>query len=151
MITLKTLMKTLSIVTIAGVVGLTTVHAQPLDNGEGYGNVKGMMQHHKGKHNKMRAIFKQLNLTNAQKKALKANRKAQREGMRAKRAQRRVSHNMGKFISVNGVDRAGMIAQATKRATERANMRADMLEKTLRILTAEQKTKFVALLKADNK
>lgn len=151
MITLKTLTKTLSIVTIAGVVGLTTVHAQPLDNGEGYGNAKGMMQHHKGKHNKMRAIFRQLNLTNAQKKALKANRKAQRQAMRAKRAQRRASHNMGKFISVNGVDRAGMIAQATKRATERANMRADMIEKTLSILTAEQKTKFVALLKADNK
>lgn len=153
MTTLKTLTKTLSIVTIAGVVGLTAVHAQPA-NGEGESfchGKKGMMHHFKEKHERMRAIFKQLNLTDAQKTALKENRKAQREAMKAKRVQMRGSHNMGQFISVNGVDRAGMIAQATQRATERANMRADMMEKTLSILTTEQKTKFVELLKADNK
>ncbi|MBU1668352.1 Spy/CpxP family protein refolding chaperone [bacterium] len=152
MTTLKILTKTLSIVTIAGIVGLTAAHAQPT-NGEGYGKChekKGMMQHYKGKHENMRAIFKQLNLTDEQKTALKENRKAQREAMKAKRAEMKGSHNKGQFISVDGVDRAGMIAQATQRATARANMRADMMEKTLSILTPEQKTKFVKLLKADN-
>jgi len=150
--TLKTLTKTLTIVTVAGVVGMTAVYAQPA-NGEGEGfchGKKGMMKHFKEKHENMRAIFKQLNLTEAQKTALKENRKAQREAMKAKRAQMKGKHNMGEFITVNGVDRAGMIAQATQRAKERANMRADMMEKTLTILTAEQKVKFVELLKAAN-
>ena len=153
MTTLKTLTKTLSIVTIAGVVGLTAVHAEPA-NGEGEGfchGKKGMMHHFKEKHENMRAIMKQLNLTDEQKATLKENRKAQREAMKAKRAERQASRQMGKFISVDGVDRAGMIAQATERATQRANARADRMEQTLSILTPEQKTKFVELLKAENK
>lgn len=152
MTTLKTLTKTLSIVTIAGIVGLTAAHAET-SKGDGEGNChskSGMMQHFKGKHNNMRAIFKQLDLTDEQKTALKENRKTQREAMKTKREAMKSSQTKGEFISVDGVDRAGMIAQSTERATERANMRADMMEKTLTILTAEQKTKFVALLKAEN-
>lgn len=47
MTALKTLTKTLTIVTIAGVVALTSAHAQPA-NGEGYGNGKGMIKCDKG-------------------------------------------------------------------------------------------------------
>lgn len=156
MTTLKTLTKTLTIVTIAGVVGLTAAHAEP---GIGEGKCKfhakdGMMKHHKahkGKHGNMRAIMKQLNLTDEQKATLKENRQAQREAMKAKRAEKKGSHNMAQYITVNGVDRASMVAEATTRATERENMRADMIEKTLSVLTDEQKAKFVELLQAQKK
>lgn len=149
MTTLKTLTKRFTIVTIAGVIGLSTLYAQPVEGG--FHEKRDMKHHRKAHHQKMRAIFKQLNLTDAQKKALKENRQAQRKAMKAKHNEMRAKHNIGKFVTVKGVDRAGMIAEATKRATERANMRADMIEKTLSILTTEQKTKFIELLKADNK
>jgi Spy/CpxP family protein refolding chaperone len=40
-----------------------------------------------------------------------------------------------------------MVKMATKRAVDIANIRADIIEKTLKILTPEQRTKFVSLLK----
>jgi len=62
----------------------------------------------------------------------------------------RKAHNMAQFITVDGVDRKAMIADVTKKATTMANMRADMIDKTLQILTPKQRTKFVTLLQADN-
>lgn len=155
----KTLTRTLSIVTIAGIMGVTVAHAQPTmaDEGMKCDMKKEMMENHKGKHHNkgkhgnMRAIMEQLNLTDAQKTALKENRKAQREVMKAKRTEMKGTHIRGQFITAEGVDRAGMIAKATERATTRANIKADMMEKTLSILTAEQRVKFVELLKADTK
>jgi Spy/CpxP family protein refolding chaperone len=43
-----------------------------------------------------------------------------------------------------------MIAHITQKVTIMANMRADMMDKSLKVLTPEQRKKFVTLLQADN-
>lgn len=144
-----TLLKTLTIVSIAGIMGATTLSAEPFMMGEHCKSERGM---HKGKQDNMRKIMQELNLTDEQKATLKADRQAMRETMKAKRATMKgASRGMSQFVTVNGVDRNAMIAQATERATNMANMRADRIEKLMSILTPEQKIKFVELLQAEKK
>lgn len=147
-----TLLKTLTIISIAGIMGATTLSAEPFMMGEHCKSEKGMYKGHKGKHDNMRQIMQELNLTDEQKATLKADRQAMRETMKAKRATMKgASRGMSQFVTVNGVDRNAMIAQATERATNMANMRADRIEKLMSILTPEQKIKFVELLQAQKK
>lgn len=146
-----TILKTVAILSVAGIIGAITVNAQEIKEHRGmFQDNKEMMHHFKGKQQKMKKIMKQLDLTSEQITALKENRKAMRETMMAKRKEMKVAGGMSQFITVNGVDRVAMLNFATARATQMANTRADMVEKTLSILTPEQKTKFVTLLKAEH-
>jgi Spy/CpxP family protein refolding chaperone len=145
------ILKTVAILSVAGVIGTMAVYADDIkEHRTMFQEKKGMMHHFKAKHQKMKKIMKQLDLTSEQKTALKENRKAMRTTMMAKRKAIMASGGMSQFIEVNGVDRASMITFATERATKMANARADMMEKTLSILTPEQKIKFVGLLKAEH-
>jgi Spy/CpxP family protein refolding chaperone len=145
-------LKTVAILSVAGIIGTMAVYAEDIKEHKCMVQEKrGMMHHFKGKHQKMKRIMKQLDLSSKQKTALKENRKEMREKMMAKRKAMMASTGMSQFISVSGVDRDSMVNFAVERATERANARADMMEKTLNILSPEQKTKFVSLLKAEHK
>ena len=146
---MKFLKTTLTTLTIVGVIATIGLQAEPFGKGgEFMEDRMEMRKHFKSKHQNMKKIFKQLNLSDEQKTSLKANRDEMRNTMKDKRKEFKNSRSISKFISVDGVDREGLIEQATQHATLRAGNRADMMEKTLKILTAEQKIKFVELLKA---
>lgn len=133
------ILKTVAILSIAGIMATVAVNANEVND-----HKPGIFKQMK----KMRGIMKQLDLTKEQRVELKENRKNMRETMKAKRKEFKSSKNMGQFINMNGIDREGMINQATQRATLMAGLKADMMEKTLNILTTEQKTKYITLMKA---
>jgi len=144
------ILKTIALLSVAGIIGTVAVNAENIQEKRGMvSEQREMMQHFKGKHQKMMKIMKQLDLTKEQKVALKANRKAMRSKMKAKRKEMRGNRNLSDFVTVQGVNRSAMIEKITKTATTMANIRADMIEKTLAILTPAQRTKFVELLKGD--
>jgi len=142
---MKTL-KTLTIVTVTAVVAMTGAYAQSSDNAQ----VAEIVAHQKGAHSKhgkghMRALFKQLNLTEAQKeemKALGAEMKANRKAMRSAKLQ----HNITDYVSASGFDKQGFVDMATQRSAEKTEQRATMFEKRMNILTPEQRTQFVQLM-----
>ncbi|CAA6813634.1 MAG: Unknown protein [uncultured Sulfurovum sp.] len=149
-------LKTLAIVTISGIMATTAVSAINAENIKtdcksskcergGDKHERGGKHHRGGKH-QMKAALKAAEITSEQKTAIKEARKAMRETMKAKRAEMRASGTKPVFVTVNGVDREGMISKSVERATFRANMKADMMEKVLTILTPEQKVKFVQAL-----
>ena len=145
------ILKTIALLSVAGIIGTVAVNAENIQEKRGmFQEQREMMQHFKGKHQKIMKIMKQLDLTKEQKTALKANRKAMRGKMKAKRQEMRANRNLSAFVTVDGVNRSAMIQKITQTVTTMANMRADMIDKTLTILTPAQRTKFVALLKADN-
>ena len=145
------ILKTVAILSVVGIIGTMAVYAEDMkEHRTMFQERGGMMHHFKAKHQKMKKIMKQLDLTSEQEKALKENRKAMRTNMMAKRKAIMASGGMSQFIGVDGVDRVSLVNFATERATKMANARADMMEKTLSILTPEQKTKFVGLLKAEH-
>ena len=145
---MKTL-KVLTIVAITGLVGASAVHAAPAckENDK-------MCQKRKDNRAGMKEIFQQLNLTAEQKSAMKENRKEMRAQMKEKRSQRdgkRGMDNMSEFVSANGFDKEAFIANATQKAQTRIEMRANRFEKTMNILTPEQRIKFVSLLQEKQK
>ena len=93
----------------------------------------------------MKKIFKQLDLTSEQKMAMKSHRKGMKEQMKAKRGQMKAKRaqmhgergmaGMSKFISANGFDKQGFMTMASKRSQNRAEMRANMFEQKMNILT----------------
>ena len=144
---MKTL-KILTIVAITGLVGLTAVNACPMDGGN---------KMHKGmKHKKaqMKKVFKELDLTAAQKEQMQALRqemKAQHKERRSAMIKGRGMSQMGTFVSANGFDKQAFIEMATKRSQTMIQRRADMFEKRMNILTPEQRTKFAELLQGKAK
>ena len=145
---MKTL-KVLTIVAITGLVGATAVHAGP----DCKQNDK-MCEKRKDKRADMKEIFQQLDLTAEQQSAMKENRKEMRSLMKEKRAQRhpkRGMADMSKFVSANGFDKEAFIAEATQKEESKIEMRADRFEKTMNILTPEQRVKFVTLLQEKQK
>lgn len=145
---MKTL-KVLTIVAITGLVGATAVHAGPAckENDK-------MCQKKKENRAGMKEIFQQLNLTAEQKSAMKENRKEMHTQMKEKRSQRdgkRGMGNMSEFVSANGFDKEAFIAKSTQKVQTRIEMRADRFEKTMNILTPEQRVKLVTLLQEKQK
>lgn len=140
------ILKTLAIVTVSGIMATTAIVAQPMDGHPSAQQTK----HHKGMmKKKIKAALKAANVTKEQRVQLKEARKSMRETMKAKREEMKASYNPKEFISVNGVNRTAMVNMAVEMATFRANLRADMMEKTLAILSPEQRTQFVQALKAN--
>lgn len=139
---MKTL-KTLTIVAVTGLVGLTAVHASPYESER---TCKGEKHHDGHKRAHMRAMFKQLDLTSSQKEQMKALSKEMHTQMKEKRAKGRGMGHMVTFVSANGFDKQGFIEMATKKSQERIKMRADMFEKRIKILTPQQRTKLITLM-----
>ena len=145
---MKTL-KVLTIVAITGLVGATAVHAGP-----GCKENDKMCQKRKDNRADVKEIFQELDLTAEQQSAMKENRKEMRAQMKDRRSQRdgkRGMDNMSEFVSANGFDKEAFIAKATEKAQSRIEMRADRFEKTMNILTPEQRVKFVTLLQEKQK
>ena len=158
--TSKTL-KVLTIVAVTAVAGVMTLHAQPMNmenckmmkqqcktekNRSGKSQ-KGMKRHQAMYKNPMMKIFKELDLTQEQRATLRADRKATKMQRKTKRKEMRKARNMEKFITANGFDRAAFIQNSTQNSKRRIEMRADKFETMIGVLTAEQRVKFVALLK----
>ena len=126
------ILKTVTVLAISGIIATVAIQAQPF-GGKGNGMMQErieMMQLMRDKHQEMRKIFKQLNLTDAQKKSLKANRDKMRQEMMGMRKEFMDGRDMKQFISVDGVDRDGILGKASQNAQKMATKRVDMLEKT---------------------
>lgn len=150
---MKTL-KVLTIVAITGLAGSVALNASP-SNGQNNQQCqankcdKCQIKKHARNKNKMKKIFQQLDLTPEQKTAMKSLRKGMREEMKAKRAEMRAKRGMsgmGAFVSANGFDKQGFLELAAHRSQKRAEMRANMFEQKMNILTPEQRVKLATLL-----
>jgi len=53
---------------------------------------------------------------------------------------------MSTFVSADGFDKQGFMELAAQRSQKRIEMRANMFEQKMNILTAEQRVKLVTLL-----
>ena len=147
-IKMKTL-KVLTIVAITGLVGATAVHAGPNCK-------KDDKQCQKRIENRsaMKEIFQQLDLTAEQQSALRENRqgmRAQMKEIRSKRQGKRGMAHMGAYVSAEGFDKQAFMDDAMKKAQSRIEKRAEGFEKTINILTPEQREKFATLLKEKQK
>ena len=146
------LVKTLTIVAVTGLVGLTAVQACPSSyKGSGEKSSKSYKKSCKNdKHDKsqMRGMFKQLDLTAQQQDQMQALRKEMKIQRKVKRADKRGNRmaKMGQFVTAKGFDKEAFIAMATQKSQERINMRAEMFEKRMSILSPEQRIKFAQLL-----
>ena len=138
------ILKTLAVVTVVSLMATTAVIAENGNNGN-----SSAMHQMKAKHQKLKRALKSLNLTTEQKTTIKEARKSMRTTMKAKRQEMKNSGGMGQFVSVNGVDRNGMVNKATQMARFAANTRADMISKILSVLTTEQKKEFVQVLRSN--
>lgn len=169
---MKTL-KVLTIVAITGLVGVVSANACP-SGGENKAQCQKNKQEtcqtkkqeacqtkkqkscQNNKHQKgvMKETFQKLELTSEQKSAMKSHRKDMRKQMQAKRAQmhgERGMAGMSKFVSAKGFDKQGFMDMASQRSKKMAQRRADMFEKKISILTAEQRVKLVSLLQEKQK
>ncbi len=82
-----------------------------------------------------------------QRKGMRKQMQAKRDKMRGERGMA----SMSKFISANGFDKQGFMDMAAQRSQKMVEMRADMIEKKMNILTDEQRVKLVALLQEKQK
>lgn len=154
-------LKVLTIVAVTGIAGVMTLQAQPMNmekcnmmkqhcNAEknaGANSPKGMNKHRKMRKNPMMRIFRQLDLTQEQRATLQAQRQSTKMQRKAKRQQIRKARNIEKFVTKNGFDRAAFVKSATQNSKRMIEMRADRFERMIGILTAEQRVKFISLLK----
>lgn len=139
---MKTL-KVLAIVAVTGLVGMATVHANSKDaNGSSFCK---KIKSHKGE---MKEIFKQLNLSDTQKTALKENRDSMRSQMKVHRAKRHGQRmeNMAKFISKKGFNKEAFMKMQSEKSAKRSTAKADNFAKVIAILTPEQRIKLVKIL-----
>lgn len=138
-------LKIVAIATMLGAMGITAVYAGP------YANKQKQCKQMQQKRANMQNIFEQLNLSNEQKMALQANRQEMRQSRQAMRAQMKGKRTQGQFVSADGFDKQGFIDAQMHRVQMRADMHAQRFEKTMQILTPQQRVKFVALLKEQKK
>ena len=158
---MKTL-KVLTIVVITGLVGTVAANACPLG---GKNNAMCQKQEKCEKQNKcqknkkynrgeMKEIFQKLDQTTEQQSVMQSNRKEMRAQRQAKRAEmhaKRGMANMSEFVSANGFDKEAFIAKGMQKSKTRIEMRAERFEKTMNILTPEQRVKLVTLLQEKQK
>lgn len=142
------ILKTVGLLAIAGVIGTIAVNAKEIKaKHEMFENGREMMHIFKAQKKKMRNILKQLNLTDTQKEQIKANRNVMISTMKATRSESMKNRDVTKFITVNGVNRELMQKEANKNVTQMVNIGADMIDNSLKVLSKEQKEKFISLLK----
>lgn len=108
---------------------------------------EGKMMKHMKRGGHLREIFKELDLTDAQKaelKALRATQKEQRAAMMMQKRERGMK--IVEAIDANGFNKAKFIESARAAFESRITHRADNLEAMFKVLTPEQRAKFVTLL-----
>ncbi|MCH9739303.1 MAG: Spy/CpxP family protein refolding chaperone [Epsilonproteobacteria bacterium] len=152
--------KLLSIAALTGALTMGTLYAETntSDNGfkKGYHcKTKGEGGKHFGKQHRggyLGKIMKQLDLTDDQKASLKALRAEKRENRKAMFETMRTAKQttLANAVTADGFNKAQFIKDATTQFESKIAQKADNMEKMMNILTAEQRTKFVELLKADN-
>ncbi len=156
-------MKTLKILTIIAVTGLTGAMAQGMqqqgdcEHAQNMGQ-KQAKQMHQGK-NRHRAhpnkrinrLLRKLDLTDAQKTQLKEIRKSMWQARNAQKRALRGSMGLKKFVSVDGFDKSGFILASQERAKEMAKVRGGMMEKIIAVLTPEQRITLVEKLNQQGK
>lgn len=153
---MKTL-KVLTIVAITGLVGTVAANACPSSFGDKRAVCEKQIKCQKNKkynRGEMREVYQKLNLTPEQQSAMQEHRKSMRELRKAKRAQKhgeRGLQGMSKFVSVNGFDKEAFIAEATQKAQSRIEMRANMFENKINILTEEQRINLISLIQEKQK
>jgi len=154
-------MKALKVLTILTIAGLTGVSAHNLPDQENYNqepqmrsgepHFRGGMRRAKIKkrgdiRRRVARIMRKLDLTEEQKAELKSARKEMTAKIKKQRRETKGAWRLNKFITKDGFNRDGYIRAATKRADMMATVRADMLKKSFKILTPEQKKQFVGEL-----
>ncbi|HHH19098.1 MAG TPA: periplasmic heavy metal sensor [Campylobacterales bacterium] len=151
--------KVLSIVALSTLLGMGTLYAVDANEskpefkqGQHCKGEKGKHGKHFGKHHKrgghFAKIMKQLDLTDEQKKQLKALRDEKREDRKAKHEAMKKERNtvLANAITTKGFDKAQFIKDTTAKAEAKIAQKAENMEKMFAILTPEQRTKFVELL-----
>ena len=156
-------MKTLKILTIIAVTGLTGVMAQSMqqrgdcEHTQNMGQKQTRQMHqsknrHKAHPNKrINRLLRKLDLTDAQKTQLKEIRKSMWQARKAQKGALRGSIGLKKFVSVDGFDKSGFILASQERAKEMAKIRGDMMEKIITVLTPEQRITLVEKLNRQGK
>ncbi|WP_309498572.1 Spy/CpxP family protein refolding chaperone [Sulfurovum sp.] len=146
---MKTL-KVLTIVAITGLVGITAVNACP-QNADAMCPKQTKCDKPSKHYNKgeMEELYKQLDLTTDQQSAMKTLRESMREQRNAQRKNMQSQCGMsamGQFVSAEGFDKQGFIDMATQKSKDRIEMKANMLEQKMNILTPVQRAKLASLL-----
>jgi len=143
------ILKTAGLLVMAGVIGTMALNAKEIkSNYDMFENSKGMVHIFKAQKSKIRGILKQLNLTKTQKAQIRENRNVMIASIKSKRAENLKHRDITKFITVDGVNRDVMTKEATKKVTQMVNIGADMIDSSLKVLSMEQRKKFISLLKA---
>ena len=145
---MKTL-KVLTIVALTGLIGAAAVYAGPACKKN-----DALCQKRIENRTNMKEIFEKLDLSGEQQSALRENQKEMRAQMMQMRSQRQGKQgmaHMGAFVNTDGFDKQAYMDDAMKKAKNRIEKRAEGFEKTVNILTPEQREKFAALLKEKQK
>ena len=154
-------MKTLKILTIIAITGTVGVMAHGIgqkgqsDCGNQYNITIGdhsseaQMQkrwHRKSPNKRINHLLRKLDLSEAQKTKLKEIRNEMQQARKIQQKNLKGSMNLKKFVSVDGFDKEGFVAASEGRAKEMANVRADMMDKFISVLTPEQRIELVEKL-----
>ena len=136
--------KKIAIISLVGVITAVMLHAK-VDGCKM--DMRGdRMQGMQNKRHAMKAIFKQLNLSDEQKEMLRESRKELQEARKTEKEEVKLQNNSNIAITDDGVNREAILENAEERARVRATLRADFMENIFNILTDEQKEKFIELL-----
>ncbi len=169
-------MKTLKILTIIAVTGLTGAmaqgmqqqgdcgqeqnmgHGQNMSRGQNMDQRQRMNQgHRQGSRNKahpnrrINRLLRNLDLSDAQKTQLKEIRKSMWQAQKAQRKELRGSTGLKKFVSVDGFDKDGFVLASEERTKKMSKVRGDMMEKIIAVLTPEQRITLVEKLNRQGK
>ena len=149
--------KLLGVIALSTLLGMGTLYAVDAHNTntelkqerpcKGKGGMLG--KHHRGGY--FQKIMTQLDLTDDQKKSLKALRAKKHKNCKANREATRTAKQttLANAITADGFNKAKFIADATAQFESKIAQKAENMEKMFAILTPKQRTKFVELLQAD--
>jgi len=156
-------MKTLKILTLITVTGLTGALAQGMqyngncDNTQKIEKNQSEHMYKRGKvhrinpNKRINRLLRKLDLTETQKSQLKEIRKSMWQARKAQKKNLRGSMALKKFVSVDGFDKSGFILASQERAKEMSKVRGDMMEKIIAVLTPEQRITLVEKLNRQGK
>ena len=147
--------KLLGVIALSTLLGIGTLYA--VDTNSTNSEIKqkrpckgGMLgKHHKGSY--FQKIMTQLDLTDEQKKSLKALKAKKHKNCKAnhKAMQRAKQMILANAITADGFNKAQFIADATAQFKSKITQKAENMEKIFAILTPKQRIQFVELLQAE--
>lgn len=148
---MKTL-KRLAVIAIAGIVGVSAANAMGpggYEGMQGYGKEHKMIcKKMKERGDNIREIMMQLDLSDAQRVALRKVRGEMGQKMRLQRKEMRGRHRVGQFVTAKGFDKQKFIEKALAGSNAIVMLKAERMEKVFSVLTPAQRMKFVELYEA---